>query len=205
MLAAAAVFLIRAKDLDERSATGLQSNVEPKLSPSYLLKDRAVFFLLISVFLFHLANAPILPTVALYVKKMGGTDNWMTATVLTAQLVMVPVALFAGRFCDSWGAKRVMAIAFWVLPFRILSYAFVATPAAIVYLQGLDGIGAGIYGVAIVAMTADATRGKGGFNTLAGFSRHSTGSWRCRRSGSVRCCDPWTTAAFNPLSLRFQC
>jgi len=93
----------------------------------------------------------------------------MTATVLTAQVVMVPVALLAGRLCDSWGRKPVMAIAFWVLPLRIASYAFVGTPAALVYLQGLDGIGAGIYGVAVVALGADLTRGKGGFNTLMGL------------------------------------
>jgi MFS family permease len=62
-----------------------------------------------------------------------------------------------------------MAIAFWVLPLRILSYALVHSPAAIVALQTLDGIGAGIYGVAIVSMSADLTRGKGGFNTLMGL------------------------------------
>lgn len=93
----------------------------------------------------------------------------MTATVLTAQVVMVPVALMAGRFCDSWGRKPVMAIAFWVLPLRILSYSFVNTPSAVVYLQALDGIGAGIYGVAVVALAADLTRGKGHFNTLMGL------------------------------------
>ncbi len=35
--------------------------------------------------------------------------------------------------------------------------------------QALDGIGAGIYGVAVVALAADLTRGKGRFNTLMGL------------------------------------
>jgi hypothetical protein len=61
-------------------------------------RRRCVF---LSIFLFHLANAPTLPTVALYVKKLGGSDYWMTATILTAQVVMVPVALLAGRYCDA--------------------------------------------------------------------------------------------------------
>jgi MFS family permease len=103
------------------------------------------------------------------VKNLGGSDNLMTATVLTAQIVMVPVALAAGRLCDSWGRKPVMAVAFLALPIRILSYSFVSSPASVVWLQGLDGIGAGIYGVAIVAMAADLTRGKGRFNTLMGL------------------------------------
>ncbi len=39
----------------------------------------------------------------------------------------------------------------------------------LVALQSLDGIGAGIYGVVIVAICADLTRGKGGFNALSGM------------------------------------
>ena len=89
---------------------------------------------------------------------------------------MVPVAIAAGRLADRWGRKAVMSIAFWVLPLRILSYAFVHSPMALVGLQLLDGIGAGIYGVAIVSMSADLTRGKGGFNTLMGL--FATGRWR---------------------------
>ncbi len=169
VLAGASVFVIREKDLNERTATGLTDDQESATPWTQLFRNRTVLFLFASIFLFHLANAPILPTVALYVKKLGGSDNLMTATVLTAQIVMVPVALLSGRLCDSWGRKPVMAIAFWVLPLRILSYAFVGSPAAVVYLQGLDGVGAGIYGVAVVALSADLTRGKGGFNTLMGL------------------------------------
>lgn len=168
-LAAASVLLIRERDLDERVATGLtDASTEPRKATD-MLRDRKVQFALLTIFLFHLANAPILPAVALYVKKLGGSDSWMTATVLTAQVVMVPVALVAGRMCDRWGIKLVLAVAFWVLPFRIASYALVRTPSALVYLQGLDGIGAGIYGVASVALAADITRGKGGFNVLNGL------------------------------------
>ncbi len=169
LLAALSVLIIREDDLDERVATGLTADEGEPVGIATLLKDRVVLALLLSIFLFHLANAPILPTVALYVKKLGGSDDLMTATVLTAQIVMVPVALLAGRFCDSWGRKPVMAIAFWVLPLRIFSYSLVRGPGAIVGLQALDGIGAGIYGVAVVALSADLTRGKGRFNTLMGL------------------------------------
>jgi MFS family permease len=169
LLAAAAVLLMREKDLDEKVATGLTAGQDTEVKWTELFRDRRVLFLFISIFAFHLANAPILPTVALYVKNLGGSDNLMTATVLTAQVVMVPVALLTGRLCDSWGRKPLMAIAFLVLPLRILSYAFVSKPSAVVWLQALDGIGAGIYGVAVVAIAADLTRGKGRFNTLTGI------------------------------------
>jgi len=82
---------------------------------------------------------------------------------------MVPISLLAGRLCDRWGRKPVIGIAFWVLPLRILSYAFVNNAKAVVWLQGLDGIGAGIYGVAVVVLSADLSRGRGRFNTLMGL------------------------------------
>jgi MFS family permease len=169
LFAALSVFLIRKGDLDDHVATGLTRAESSETRWRDLLGDRNVLFVFLSIFAFHMANAPILPVVALYVKHLGGSDSLMTATVLTAQTVMVPVALAAGRFCDSWGRRPVMAIAFLVLPVRILSYAFVSRPSAVVWLQGLDGIGAGIYGVAVVAIAADLTRGKGHFNTLNGL------------------------------------
>ncbi len=169
LLAAGSVLLIRANDLDEHVATGL-SDKESETAPWIeLLGNRTIRFVFAAIFLFHLANAPILPTVALYVKQLGGSDDLTTATVLTAQIVMVPTALLAGRYGDRWGRKPVLAIAFWVLPLRILSYILATGPKAIVGLQALDGIGAGIYGVVVISLAADLTRGRGRFNTLAGL------------------------------------
>ena len=168
-LAAASALLIRTADLNPSLATGRTDNRADGISALTLLRQRSITVLFVAVALFHFANAPILPAVALYVKQLGGSDKLMTATVLTAQSVMVPVSLLAGRLVDRWGRKPVMALAFWVLPLRILSYTFVHSPTALVALQTLDGIGAGIYGVAIVSMSADLTRGKGGFNTLMGL------------------------------------
>jgi MFS family permease len=169
VLAAGSALLIQPADLNPYLATGRTDNHEDGIPIMALLRQRSIAVLFVAVALFHFANAPILPAVALYVKQLGGSDKLMTATVLTAQLVMVPVSLLAGRFADRWGRKPVMAVAFWVLPLRIMTYAFVNSPMALVGLQTLDGIGAGIYGVVIVSMSADLTRGKGGFNTLMGL------------------------------------
>jgi MFS family permease len=168
-LAAASVLLIRSSELNPYLATGRTDDHEDGVPAMALLRQRPVAMLFVAVALFHIANAPILPAVALYVKQLGGSDSLMTATVLTAHSVMVPVSLLAGVLANRWGRKPVMAIAFWALPLRILSYTLVHRPMALVFLQTLDGIGAGIYGVAIVAMAADLTKGKGGFNTLMGL------------------------------------
>jgi MFS family permease len=167
LVGASSVYWIRPQELDDSIARSEKKQSKPKWS--LLLHDRAVLFLLAAVALFHLANAPILPVTALYIKQLGGSSALTTFTVLSAQMVMVPVAWASGKFCDSWGRKPVMAIAFWALPVRILSYTLAHNPHMVVFLQALDGIGAGIYGVAIVAFAADLTRGKGQFNALLGM------------------------------------
>jgi MFS family permease len=167
LVGAFSVYWMRKQELDEDIASGDGKESGGKWSA--ILRDRTVLFLLLAVGMFHLANAPILPVTALYIKQLGGTSELTTFTVLSAQLVMVPVAWATGRLCDSWGRKPIMAIAFWVLPFRILSYTLAHNPHMVVFLQALDGIGAGIYSVAIVAFAADLTRGKGQFNSLLGI------------------------------------
>jgi MFS family permease len=167
-LAAASVFWIKPTELDPYCAAGRAKGAD-RVALRQPLTDRNTIVLFISVALFHFANAPILPAVALYVKKLGGSDQWMTATVLTAQTVMIPASLIAGRFARTHGRKPITAVAFWVLPLRILSYTLVHSPKALVALQALDGIGAGIYGVVIALYCADLAGNKGGFNTLMGL------------------------------------
>ncbi len=166
LVGASTVFLIRSRELDEVAAAG--DGNKPRTNWRALLTERPILFLLAAVAAFHLANAPILPLTALYIKQLGGPSALTTFTVFSAQLVMIPVAWISGRLCDSWGRKPVMAVAFWVLPFRILSYTLAHDPRLVVFLQALDGIGAGIFSVAIVAFAADLTHGKGQFNSLLG-------------------------------------
>lgn len=134
-----------------------------------LFTDRRVVILFVATALFHLANAPVMPLVALYVKYLNGSDRQVAAVVFTAQTVMIPVALLTGWLCERWGRKPIFAIGFVVLPLRIFLYTLTRDPRTLVILQTLDGIGAGVYGVAVVAMCADLTRGKGRFNALSGL------------------------------------
>jgi MFS family permease len=170
VLAAASVFLIRADEVDEERASGRGDGAgERSIGFQELLRDRRVLILFVATALFHLANAPVMPLVGLYIARLGGSDAQVGAVVLVAQAVMVPVALAAGRLCDSWGRKWVFGIGFVALPVRIFLYSLTSDPRMLVVLQALDGIGAGIYGVVIVAICADLTRGRGGFNSLQGL------------------------------------
>jgi MFS family permease len=172
VLAAASVLIIRPDELDERRASGISNDHDGREAPVGfwdLFRDRRVVVLFAATALFHFANAPVMPLVGLYVAKLGGTDRQVAAVVLVAQTVMIPVALASGWLCDRWGRKPIFAIGFLVLPLRIFLYSLTTNPSTLIALQALDGIGAGIYGVAIVAMCADLTRGRGRFNALLGL------------------------------------
>ena len=168
-LAAGSVFLIRKDEIDEVRASGAAEGGGKGAGLREILRDRRVLVLLVVTALFHLANAPVMPFLGAYIQKLGGSHVQVAAVVLVAQAVMIPVALAAGWLCDRWGRKWVFAIGFVALPIRIFFYSLTKDPWMLVALQAFDGIGAGIYGVVIVAICADLTRGKGGFNALTGM------------------------------------
>jgi predicted MFS family arabinose efflux permease len=134
-----------------------------------LFHDKTIVMLVISVALFHIANAPMMPLVGLYLKALGSNDSNVAMVVLIAQTVMIPASLLAATFCASRGRKPVFAFAFLVLPIRILLYTTTTNPTLILAIQALDGICAGIYGVVIALICSDLTKGKAGFNTLLGI------------------------------------
>ena len=63
-----------------------------------------------SATLFHFANAPLLPLVgqklALANKELA--TAMMSSCIVAAQLVMLPIALYAGQKADQWGRKPVL-------------------------------------------------------------------------------------------------
>ncbi len=134
-----------------------------------VLRDRRALVLLVATALFHVANDPVTPMVALDIKRLHGTDSQVGAVVLVAQAAMVVVACLAGKLGERFGRKAVMVVGFGVLPVRIFLYSLTDNPSTLVALQLLDGIGSGIYGVIVPSMCADITAGTGRFNTLLGM------------------------------------
>jgi MFS family permease len=93
---------------------------------------------------------------------------FMSSRVVTTQLVITLLASWAGRKAGSWGRKPLLLIAFGVLPVRAVLYTLTANTEALVAIQVLDGVGAGIFGVVSVLVIADLTRGSGRFNLTLG-------------------------------------
>jgi MFS family permease len=124
----------------------------------------------ICVFLFHLANAAMLPLVgqklALQDKNIG--TSLMSACIVAAQIVMVPMAILVGAKADKWGHKVFFLAALLVLPIRGLLYTLSDDRFWLVGVQLLDGVGAGIFGAIFPVIVADLMRGTGRFNLAQG-------------------------------------
>ncbi len=177
---AAAVMLIRERDIDHELARGADDGDgkdHEAIGIIELFKDRRIAIFAASVVLFHFANAAMLPLVGQ--KSSDGMKDGaavlMSACIIAAQVVMVPVALAASRLAATWGRKPVFLIGFAVLPARGLLYCLGVNPYYLVGVQLLDGIGAGIFGVVSVLVVADLTKGTGRFNLTQGALATATG------------------------------
>jgi MFS family permease len=93
---------------------------------------------------------------------------FMSACVVTTQLVITLLASWSGRKAGAWGRKPLLLIAFAVLPVRAVLYTLTHHTIALVAIQILDGVGAGIFGVVSVLVIADLTQGSGRFNLTLG-------------------------------------
>jgi MFS family permease len=163
---AAAIDYDRARDLDRKSAGAAPTAA----GYGILFKSRPLVVFGLCVMLFHLANAALLPLVgqklaAAYPKE---ATAMMSACIVAAQAVMLPIALLVGRTADGWGRKPLFLAGFAVLPLRAVLYTFSDDSVWLIGVQLLDGVGAGIFGALTPLVIADIMRGSGRYNLAQG-------------------------------------
>jgi MFS family permease len=90
----------------------------------------------------------------------------MSACIVAAQAIMLPIALLVGRTADSWGRKPLFLAGFAILPVRAVLYTLSDNSFWLIGVQLLDGIGAGIFGA--LTPLADIMRGTGRYNLALG-------------------------------------
>jgi predicted MFS family arabinose efflux permease len=167
-----ALLLIRPTEIDYELARGAKKSKEDgkPVAAHALLKDKPLVIFLVCAVLFHFANAAMLPLLGEMLAKGKGRGSmmFMSACVVTTQLVVTLLAAWAGRTAGTWGRKPLLLIAFGVLPGRAVLYTLTDDPVALVAIQILDGVAAGIFGVVSVLVIADLTQGSGRFNLTLG-------------------------------------
>jgi predicted MFS family arabinose efflux permease len=172
------LLLIRPVEIDYELARGARDGVDHgRAGLRELLGNRALLIFLSCAVLFHFANAAMLPLLGEMLSEGKGRSSplFMSACVVTTQVVIMFVASPLGRLAESWGRKPLLLIGFGVLPIRGVLYTLTHNRYLLVAIQLLDGIGAAVFGVLSVLVIADLVRGTGRFNVTQGVIATAVG------------------------------
>ena len=171
--AIAATVLTPADAWNGRRAHGWQEDEPDERNRSHsvlaVLADRRLLLLAAALALFNLANGSMLSLLGQRLVDLGHDATAWTATyVIVAQLTMIPVALWAGSLCDKRGRRHLLLFACLALVARAVMSALITSPAWLIPAEVLDGVGAGLLGVAVPVLVTDLTWGSGRTQTALG-------------------------------------
>ena len=170
LAATGAVLTIPAQAIDQVRARGGKRDDGQVSVWQVLLKHRALRIYAGAALLFHFANAPLLPLVGqkLALANPAYATASMSACIVAAQAIMLPIAIFVGRSADRIGRKPILLAGFAILPIRAALYTLSDDSAWLIAVQLLDGVGAGVYGALTPLVLADVMRGTGHYNLAQG-------------------------------------
>jgi MFS family permease len=143
----------------------------PRSSRRILLKDFRLVIFAMSLFLFQLANASVLPLAGeiLVRKSQEHSSLVISALIIVPQIIVALMAPLVGRQAQDWGRRPLLLIGFAALPIRALGFALISDPLFLLAVQALDGISATVLGVLTALVIADLTGGTGRFNLAQGI------------------------------------
>ena len=170
--AAVSLFRIDARQIDYARARGAIQK-QGKITAegwSALLQDRILIYFLATAFLFHLANAAMLPQLGEMLSKdnLKAAAPFMSACVIVTQLVIATSAAWIGKQAAAKGRKPLLLLGFGVLPIRGVLYTLTHAVGALIAIQTLDGVANAIFGIVSILVVKDRTQGTGRFNVAAG-------------------------------------
>ncbi|HEC1565783.1 TPA: MFS transporter [Campylobacter upsaliensis] len=163
--------LLKSSQINHAVACGKEEGVEIPLRKA--LGDVRVLFLGVVIFCFHLSNAYMLPLLSQRAHTLGidSSGAYAAATILIAQCTMIGISLLCMRLLQTKGNPHfssiyvyLMGIALFGLIVRGGVAAHFDGILAMIIVQILDGVGAGIVGVILPLLVAMLMRGSGHIN-----------------------------------------
>lgn len=171
--AVVAVATFPGRDWNGRRAHGWSEEEPDHVRPRGPLRgvfgNRRLLALSVALALFNVGNGSMLALLSQRLVAEGHDGaSWTAIYVVVAQLVMVPTALYAGSLADRRGRRGLLLLATAILPARAVLSALASDPAVLVAAEVLDGVAAGILGVAVPVVVADLTWTSGRTQTALG-------------------------------------
>ena len=138
-----AIRAIRSKDIDYDLARGGAIQVDGKEVAARvsvmktLLGDRTLLVFLACAFLFHFANAAMLPQLGEMLShgSRASAAPFMSACIIVTQVVIMCFAPAIGRFANLHGRKPLLLVGFGVLPIRALLYTLTHNTESLIAIQ----------------------------------------------------------------------
>ena len=183
--------LIREDEIDPIRADGGLNGAQPgdaASSVATLLRKRSLLIFTSCIFLFHAANAAMLPLVGAEMTVRSGP--WATALVAACivlpQLVVALIAPGVGRLAVTKGRRPVLIAGFAVLPVRAAILALYSDPVVIIAVQMLDGHERGRAGRPRAVVAGRHLPRHGPLQSGAGHRRQRNRHWGRREHGGGR-------------------
>ncbi len=130
-----------------------------------LLKSKTSIFFTIAALLYTFADASMLPLMVQRIASSGSRSSnvHVPIALFLTELVMIPVCYMAGKRAQL-GRKPLLVISYLFLFIRGFCFSLTSDPNALVALQILDGISAGIFGLMLTLVISDLSVDTGRFN-----------------------------------------
>ena len=167
------VGILNKKLIDHEQARSLVGDSTEQRPAGYrfLFENKALMIFGCSVLLFHLANAAMLILVGeeISVHTNKSSVLFVSGSIISAQFIMLFMALLVKLKASKWGRKPIFLIAFLALPIRGILFTLSSHVYYLLAVQLLDGVGAGIYGALFPVVVEDLTLGSGRYNMALGI------------------------------------
>lgn len=148
-----------------------QHSAPPRIPVLTLLANRALVIFALCAMLFTLGNSAMLPLAGSTLTKEAGNfaSLLIAGCIIVPQLVVAVISPTIGALAEQRGRRLVLLIGFCTLPVRGVLFATLANPAALVLIQGLDGIAAACVGILVPLVASDVAGRSGRYNLSIGF------------------------------------
>ena len=114
-----------------------------------------VRYFLLAYFLYQFGLYGASAYLSLFLKTLGATPLWITGTFATGVVCEVLVMMQVGRWTDRVGRRPALAVAFLLMPLRLLCYIPAPNALWVLGVQTLHGLNFGIMGAIAVVFIND--------------------------------------------------
>jgi PPP family 3-phenylpropionic acid transporter len=115
---------------------------------------------LLAYFLYQFSLYGASAYLSLFLKTLGASPLWITTVFASGVVCEVLIMTQVGRWTDMHGRRPALALAFVLMPLRLLAYIPASTPLWVLMVQTLHGLNFGIMGaIAVVFINDSASPG----------------------------------------------